>query len=91
MLSEFNMIDEALDVFQTECAVLVHSKLATEDPSRIAVRMADHLVKLSFHYPFMGDPSLLRPFINAAFEAIPNGDILDNALHQARIGIEKPC
>lgn len=90
MLSAFNMIDEALDVFQTECTVLAHSELASENSSRIAMRMADHLVRLSFHYPFMGDPSLLRPFINAAFEVIPRGDMLLDALQQSKVLIDEP-
>ena len=89
-LSEFNMIDEALEVFRTECAVLAHSELTCEDPSRIATRMADHLVRLFFHYPFMGDPSLLQPFLNTAFEAVPGRDALHNALQQAKIVIEEP-
>lgn len=82
-LLEKDNINEAQEVFETECLLLAHSDFGRDEISRSNAQMAEHIIRLFLCLPPEGAAERFRPFIDAAMNALPNPATFSDELTQA--------
>lgn len=82
-LLEKDNINEAQEVFETECLLLAHSDFGRVEISRSNAQMAEHIIRLFLCLPPKSTAERFRPFIDAAINALPDSAAFPDALIQA--------
>lgn len=89
-LLEKDNINEAQEVFETECLLFAHSDFGRDEISRASARIAEHTIRLFLCLPPEGAAERFRPFIDTAINTLPDPSVFPDALAQAMAKLTMP-